>query len=671
MKRLSVFFIFLFKIIFCCTLVQADQNAILIEINGDKTTKEQFIRNYEKSNKHLDVDNRLTIEKYLDLYINFRLKVKEAKTLGYDTLDSFINEFEKYRKELSKPYLTDENVINQLVVEAYELMQYDLRASHILISINENAPPQDTIEAYNKIIELRNKAVQGEDFEKLAKEYSDDPSAQDRKASPNRRARKGNKGDLGYFTALQMDYSFENAAYNLEINEISMPVRSPHGYHIIKVADKKPSLGQLKLAHILKRTSPKNDNEKQQKAKSDIYDIYQKLKEGHPFDSLARKHSDDKRTAQRGGELDYTPANRLLPKIIEAIHKFDEIGEFSEPIHTQSGWHIIKLIDIDSLKPFNDIEYDLTKRVKNNPRSKLSEEFLINEIKKEYNFNENIDALEFFYDIVDESALNGKWNIPQDVNLDEELFVFANNSFTQLDFAEFIKENQKRRSPMPIYSYVKKMYDEFVNKTLMAYKESKLEEKYPEFKQLLTEYYEGILLFDLTNDKVWSKAMKDTTGLKEFYNNNTEQYIDDKKIDATIYSCPNKKTVKELRSQLKNFKEDENAHKKIAEIFNDDFPNKISIDKGVFYEEDEEILKKIEWKPGISKRISNKNREFIVHIHKVIPAKPKPLQEIRGLVVADYQSHLEKEWIKELRNKYQVSINDNVLEKTINEITDQ
>jgi len=664
----SILFFFLLITALLNNSCKTQQDAALLKINDDTISKAEFNKAYEKNNKHHKVTEPKSVEEYLDLFINFNLKIKEAKSLGLDTVDSFIKEVEEYRKQIAKPYLTDTQVTNQLIKEAYERIQYDIRASHILIAVTDYDSPEDTAQAYNKIKELRNRIVQGEDFGTIAKKYSDDPTAKSKKTVSGQQTTRGYKGDLGYFSALDVIYPFENAAYNTEPGKVSMPVRSEYGYHIIKVTNKIPSPGKVNIAHIridLPSESDDNEEMKKQKAEKKINDIYQKALDGEPFDQLAREYSDDRRSAGRKGLLPVRQTSRMSPEFVEAINQIKEPGKFSEPFKTDKGWHIIKLHEKNPIGSYDDMYYELKDRIKRDQRSKLSKKPVIKKLKNEYSFEENPESLKIFYDIVNDSIFREKWTIPGEAELNEELFAFANKSFTQQDFAEFLYQNQERKNPEPIDLHINKRYEEFVNNRLITYEDSQLENKYPEFKEKLEEYRNGILIFEITDKMVWSKAMQDSKGLREFYEKNKEQYKTNKRIDAIIYSCVDEETAQKVSEQLKKYKDQENAHKYILENIIEDPEKKVTFEKGIFERKDKEILKKIPFEPGIKKPDSNNQQIFVVYIHKVIEPKIKPLGEIRGLVIADYQNQIEKEWMENLREKYQVEINKNVLAEII------
>ncbi len=342
MKRISLL---LGILIFSLQLTFAqDNNAVLLTINGEKISKSEFINVFKKNNKSETFDQK-ALEEYLDLYINFKLKVKEAEEIGYDTIKSFIDELIGYRKQLSQPYLTDREANEMLIKEAYERMQWDIRASHLLIKIPTNASPKDTLEAFNKIMNIRKRILKGESFEKLAQELSDDPSARDMPATNEHPMMHGNKGDLGFFTVLDMVYPFENAAFATKVGDISMPIRTTFGYHLIKVVERKKAMGKALVSHILILTPKDSVNYNDAKEKQKIEELYNRILKGEKFEEMARLYSDDKATAVKNGILPWFGVNRMVPEFISIVGELKNKNDISKPFKTAYGWHILKLID--------------------------------------------------------------------------------------------------------------------------------------------------------------------------------------------------------------------------------------------------------------------------------------------------------------------------------------
>ncbi|MCC6684447.1 MAG: peptidylprolyl isomerase, partial [Bacteroidia bacterium] len=360
------------------TAIAKPTDEVLFTFGTDTVYRSEFERIYSKNNTSKEKPDEKSIREYLDLYVNFKLKVKEAIRMGLDTLPSFKSELAGYRKQLAQPYLIDQKVSQQLVKEAYERMKYEINASHILIRLDENALPKDTIAAYKKIMDLRAKIMKGESFDSVAAKFSEDPSA------------VSNYGNLGWFTAFQMIYQFETGAYTTEPGKISMPVRTRFGYHLIKVIDKRAATGEIKVAHIGIRVPSSATSEQQLEIKSRVDAIYTKLKQGEKFEDLVKQYSEDERTAQQKGELNwFSGTNNSFPQEFkDAAFALKENGTFSAPVRTSFGWHIIKRVDKRGLQPLAELEESIKSKVARDSRQDQNKRAVIDRIKRENSFTE-------------------------------------------------------------------------------------------------------------------------------------------------------------------------------------------------------------------------------------------------------------------------------------------
>ncbi len=639
---------------------------VLLKINDREITVSEFEYVYSKNNLNPQVMDPRSVDEYLELFVNFNLKVYEAIQLGLDTHATFIDELAGYRQQLAQPYLSDQNIAEDLVEEAYERLQYDVRASHILISVEEHADPADTLAAWNKIMSLRERILVGEDFSALAVEYSDDPSAKGMTATANRPAMSGNSGDLGYFSVMDMVYPFENVVYNTPVNEVSMPVRTSFGYHIIKVADKLPAMGKASVAHIMVNVAADAPETNQQQAKAKVEEIYQKVLDGEDFENLAERFSDDKASGRRGGELPAFTSNRMVPEFIKAIAELNEPEQISEPVRTQFGWHLIKLKD-KTLPPEDEAKADLKNRISRDNRAKLSQNAVLERIKNENDFSEYSQNLQIFFEVVDESVFQGRWDKSLLDGHNDLLFSFADNTFTQQDFANYLAIVQSMRTPESVRNYVNTMYLNFRDQNLLDYEESQLKNKYPEFRQIMKEYHDGILLFELTDQKVWSKAMQDTTGLREFFENNIENYMWNDRFDVEIYTFNSEKAAKAGRKQIRRAQRRDISHDELMKTFNSSSQLEVSSEKGLMETEQNPLLSETDTRRGVSNVIKSGNNFAVVRVNEFLPSQPKKMNEVRGLVIADYQNYLEKKWVKELRSKYEYIVNTDALELLIGE----
>ncbi len=621
---------------------------VLMTIGSTKVTVAEFENVFHKNNTKEGSTDAKSLNDYVDLFVNFKLKVKEAEELGLDTAKSFKEELGGYRKQLAQPYLTDKDVNEKLLRETYDRMQEDVHASHILVKVTENALPKDTIDAYNKIMKIRARILKGEDFNKVASEkgISDDPSSKD------------NGGDLGFFTSLQMVYPFESAAYKTKVGEISMPVRTRYGYHIIKVTERRKAQGEVLASHIMVKTTPNMSKEDSLNAFTKITEIYNKLKAGTKFEDLAAEFSDDKSTAKKGGELPWFGTGKMPIEFEKTAFGLTTKGDFGKPMRTKYGWHIVKLNDKRGMASFEDLKNELKAKVTKDSRSQAGRASLIAKVKAEYKFKENPKLADEFVKVMDTLFFDGRWDVSKAAGLKKPMFNFNEKMYTQADFASYIASHQSKR-PKTDYSIVlNQLYKQYVEESAVAYEEERLDKKYPEFKALMQEYRDGILLFELTDQKVWSKAVKDSTGSKAFYEKNKTNYMWDERAEASVYSCTDEKVAAKVRGLMKKKK----SEKDILATINKDSQLNLQVETRVFNKGENEFVDK-NWNPGTSLDFkSEKDKKTVIIVTaKLLKPEPKSYVDSKGMVTADYQNYLEKEWIASLKAKYPVNIDKAVL----------
>lgn len=655
------------KLIVCISFIlgtlvvfaQKNDSPILMEIGDKKITLEEFEAIYNKNSDNKK-NTKEEVEDYLDLYIKFKLKVVEAEDLGMDTLPAFTQELEGYRKQLAQPYLSDREVTEKLIEEAYERMKYDVKAAHILVKVTLEASPKDTLAAYNKIMKIRKRIVGGEDFEKVAVEVSEDPSA------------KNNQGNLGYFSAFQMVYPFESAAYNTEVGKISMPIRTSFGYHLVKTFDKRKARGIMKVAHIMVRADKKLGEAEINQKKEKIDEIYTKvIAKDADFTAIARQYSDDKESAKRGGELPAFGAGKMVEEFETAAFALENDGDISAPILTDYGWHIIKRLELKNLESYEELYPTLKAKVARDSRANKSKEIVIENIKKENNFKEDLKRRNDFYTAVDQKKFNkGEWKAEDVAKLDKVMFGFYPTDgekfeYRQTQFAKRIENHMSRNEPtnVDLKPYINKLYNTVVEEMTMRFKNRRLPIVNKEFRMLLQEYREGILLFNITDEKVWSKAVKDTTGLEAFYEANKQNYMWGERADAVIYKCNNDKVAKKVEKLIKAKAKKGYSNEDILKQINKDSQLNLTIEEGKFTKEQNELVAKAKWENKAVTKLNNENEIVLIEVKEVLAPQPKLLDEVRGLVTSDYQNKLEKEWVETLRKKYPVKIHKEVLSK--------
>jgi len=639
----------------------------LVTIGDEAVSVAEFMKVYQKNNALADTTYRESVKEYLDLFINFKLKVMEAEAMKMDTISAFVKELEGYRTQLAKPYFVDEKVNEALLQEAYNRLLKDIRASHILIMVDEHANPEDTLAAFNKITSIREEIISGKKtFGDAAAEYSDDQSARDKEAVQGQSGfRPGNKGDLGYFTVFNMVYPFESAAYNTAVNQISTPVRSRFGYHLVKVTDRRDAMGVAEVAHIFVATRPDATDEDLVRKTEKINNIYQKLQEGMTFEAAVAEYSEDKGSVQNEGKLSKFTSSRVVPQFVLVVDSL-KVGEVAPPVHTLYGWHIIKLISRETPGTFEKESPQLKERLTKDQRSHKSEEAVMASIKKDNKLTLYPKAKDQVIALIDSSVLQNTFVSASLVEMTKPVMKLGKVKYTQADFAQFVEKNQKKTDQLNKDIYLNQLFDQFVDANCLAYMDQRLESMFPEFKDLMSEYHDGILLFNLTDEEVWSKAVKDTLGLQAFFNEHRDKYSFGERVDATVYKIRNKKDTERVGLLLAENDNDGD----LAKALDRDSIRTVRISPGKYEQGADNYVDAVTWKPGLTGPITSDVEDLVVFvkIRELIPAQPKELNEARGLVTADYQTYLEQAWIKQLKEKYPVVIKDEVLNQLLNRV---
>lgn len=630
--------------------VRAQQDPVLMEIDGKPVTKSEFLQIYLKNNTDPKYD-KAALDEYMQLFVKFKLKVAEAEALGYDTIPKLSKELDGYRKQLALPYLVDAAKNEELVKEAYDRTKMEVRASHILIRIESNASPADTLVAFNKIMGLKKRIEKGEEFATVAKgkNGSEDPSA------------VNNGGDLGYFNAFQMVYPFEDKAYNTAVGTVSDPFRTRFGYHIIKVTDKRPARGTIKAAHIMVAVPKTGTEEEFTAAEKKITEIYAKLQAGSKFEDMAKEFSDDPSSNQKGGELPpfgTGSTTRMVPSFEDAAFNLKNNGDYSAPVRTDYGYHIIKRLEWNDVKSFDEMKKELLNKVNRDERSKKTQDSFVSKLKKEYNYQDKSKkSIKWFVQNLDTNYYVGKWNADK-LNSDKPLFILDGQKFGQQAFADYLETNYRSVRKDENNVTVKSQFKSWEKEAILGYEETKLEGKYPDFKALITEYHDGILLYEIMSDKVWNKAMKDTVGLKEYFEQNRSKYMWGNRLDAIVYECSNEQIADQVSKMIKN---DTINSKHVLDLINKESELNLRVRTNKFDTEQTAFLKNQNLNIGINKSYLFDGKIYVVKVAEKLAPKNKEFNEAKGAATSDYQNYLEKTWLEELNKKHAVKIYDTVL----------
>ena len=634
------------------SMAQAPQKEVLFTVDGKPYYTDEFIRIYNKNLDLVKDDSQKDLDNYLDLFIGYKLKVNKANKLGLQNNKKHQAELKSYRAQYSKNYVTDTKVTQELLEEAYARSQKEVNASHILFLADENASPADTLKAYNKAMEVYKKAMAGEDFGKLAQQYSEDPSAKD------------NKGELGYFSVFRMVYPFETGAYNTPKGQVSKPVRTRFGYHIIKVNDVRANRGDVTVSHIMIMKPKAASAEDVAKAQSTINEIYKKLKQGEDFAALAKQFSQDKSTASTGGKLDRFSSGELSSTEFEdAAFSLSKSGDITEPFETQYGWHIVRLEEKHAIKPFEEVKGEFENRIKKDDRSKLIAASMTDKLRKKYEVTKDAKAYAKAVKAINDKVYTNSWELPKDIETYKETLLTINNDrkVAAKDYLNYVNAQQRSGSlkVKPVAKQADALLEEYINEQLNIYYNDNLETEFPEFGMVMEECRDGLLLFDLMEKEIWEKAKNDTIGLENYYKNNINKYQWGKRVDAEIYSSTNEDVIKQARKFLKKGKDAAYIKKEL----NTDGKVEVMEKTGVFEHGTDALPKLDEWKEGVSGVVKSGDYYYVVKTNKVLPAGPKSLEEARGRVINDYQQHLESTWVNELGKEFTVKVNNDVFEK--------
>lgn len=623
----------------------ADTDKVLFTVRNEPITTGEFVYLYKKNTLKPEDFTEAKVNNYLDLLVNFKLKVMEARARGLDTTSAFRKEFQSYREEVRKPYQARKEDIERLTREVYKRLGEEVRASHILVLLKADATPADTATAYSKIMAIRNRILSGEDFNAVAATVSEDNSA------------RVNRGDLGYFSALQMVYPFEEAAFMLPVGTVSAPVRTRFGYHLLIVTDRRPARGEVEVAHLMLRTTGPDDK----KVKDKIFEIDAQLKAGRDWDDLCKEYSEDPATKNSGGKLRPFGIGVLasVPEFETAAFSLKDPGQVSDPVHTAYGWHLVKLIRKIALAPYEEMEASLRQKVSRDERVLLADKHRREQEKKAQAYAESNETKQRVFSQADTSLTHGHWKFKgDDALLGKTLFSFGSSPVSVKEFLDFVRQNQKANAMSP-QEYLQQLMDQMVDARLGQLEETRLVGEHPELGRLLKEYEEGILLFTIMEKEIWTHVPSDTMVLRSFYESNKSKYHAGERLRARIFSSTDKSFMDQMEQRVErgdSLKQQDLSRFKAVIPFRN------------YQRGDNKAIDKVSWVIGVH-RTEVEGTEYLVEVERLLPAGIRPLEEARAQVLADYQDKQEKIWLNQLREKYPVKINKKSQKSVIRELT--
>lgn len=616
---------------------QITSDSEIMKIAGKSISKGEFEYTYHKNIQQQS--EKTPLDEYVTLFENYKIKVAEAETQGIDTTHQFRSEYEGYRRQLVKPYMVDKTAEETLAREAYQRLLEEVEASHILFRVAPEASWAEKKKAYQKALEIRERAVAGEDFAALARQYSEDPSAQT------------NNGYLGYFGGFYMVYPFEKAAYETPVGEVSMPIESQFGYHLIKVTGRRPSRALL-LAHIMLKVpqgaSEKNWEAREKEAKA----LYEKIQKGEDFAALAKQYSEDFSSSGEGGQLPWLSTGQIIPSFEKAAFALNEIGEVSAPVRTEFGWHIIKLLDVRTPDSYEKMRDLIVRRMARDERADAGRKMFVENLKEEKDFAWNDTIIyQLEKNITDTAALKSL------MQKSEPLFSFAGKAYPVSGLVSYMDSDNAATLSI---STVRKAADKYVEEVLEEYQIAELNRTDADFRYLLQEYHDGMLLFEVSNREVWSKAMEDEKGLQKYFRKNKKKYTwDTPRYKGYIISGDDEKKVAEVKALLLD--SDLPSDTLIARVYRqyNDSIRHIEIEKGLYQKGVNVTVDCLAFQVELPDTTA---AEWPVsELCGKVLNRPETYEDVKGLVISDYQNYLEQKWVRKLRKKYPVSVQKEVL----------
>jgi peptidyl-prolyl cis-trans isomerase SurA len=628
------------------------QDDKLLTIGGKPVDKNELIYLISKGNSTEDASKGMSREEFeenLSLFVNYKLKVREAEELGLDKSVEFTREFASFQENLKAPFLIKNSLEEGELRKAYSRMQEVVRASHILFQFPPNASRDDSLIVLKMALKVKGEIEQNGDINALAEQYSDDPSA------------KINKGDLGYFTSLQMVQPFEDAAYNIQTGKVSDPVLTNFGYHLIQVKDRQPNPGQVRISHILVRID-ENSSTGEDLARRKIADIYTEIqKENTVWEDIVKTYSEDPASSKNGGILPWFSVGSMIPEFEIAAFSLTEIDEVSPPVRTQYGYHILRLEDKKPLESFESMEENIRSRILRDSRSTMIQSQVMAIQKARYAFDENEIAIEALSASM--NSLSGSAFIPALENANEAsqtLFTLKGKTYTSQDLANFVREEEIiPRSNNGIFDA---WYEQFTASKLNQAEEADLLANNTEYQMLLKEYRDGILLFSLMNEEVWQKGILDSLGQVSFYTKNIKNYQWKSRVNAFVVKVLDPAQLDWARSELKGKTLNEELVSKFEIDYKTNKPLAYQTELGLVEYTTHPVLSKADLNLPYQE-IESEGIINVVLLGEKFPAGPKEFEETRGLVIRDYQDFLDNSLLEKVKRKYPVVINSQAKEE--------
>lgn len=628
-------------------LITTAHAQVIFTYGPKSVSKDEFLKAYNKNNTGEKPTDK-AYRDYLDLYIRFKVKVQAAMDMKLDTLPNQLAELRAFRSQVVESYLKDEESMNALVEEAIERSAKDVRLAHIYVKLPESPTEADLKIAQGKINAAASELQKGTDFGKVASEYSEDPAA------------KINKGDLGYITVFSLPYEMETAAWNLAPGKNSTIFRTKSGFHIFKKIAERKAVGRIKAAQILIALPPEATEEQKQAAKKQADSIYAALQKGADFKALAEKFSGDNISWQTGGEMPEFGVGRFDPVFENAAFALTKDGEISKPVATEFGYHIIKRLQRIPVKTDKkDVAWreEIKQLIQSDKRMEVAQKALLKKIVSQTGYKKLPVNQQHFLAFTD--SIMQKKAAPKFAGLTAEtpLFSFANRTVRLKDWQSYLEtirdfENLRAGRTNP------ELFEHYVETNTLDYYREHLEEFNKDFAYQLNEFREGNLLFEIMQRNIWDAAAADSAGLQKYYTAHKDKYWWEASADVVLFTATNDKaaedTKKKLRDKFSNWRQ-----------YIDSSDGLLQGDSGRFELSQIPVLERTNFKDGlITASVKNETDNSITfaYIIKVyMQRQPRNFDDARGFVINDYQSEMEEKWITELKKKYPVKVNEDMV----------
>ena len=635
-------------------LAQAqEKKEVLVVVGTISIDKEEFLQLITKG-KEIDAPpmsfTRSEFEENFESFLNYKLKVIEAESMNLADSEEFTMEFASIKESLVAPFLIKNSIEEGEVKKVYGRLQEIVRARHILFQFPPNASKEDSIAMLTMALKVKAELENGGDFNALALTYSDDPSA------------KVNKGDLGYFTGLQMVQQFEEAAYTLPVGSISDPILTDFGYHIIQVNGRQANPGEVQVSHILVRFDSENASQ-EESARRRISDIYAEIqKENTVWEEIVQAYSEDPATKSSGGILPWFGVGTMIPEFEVAGFSLTEIGEVSPPIKTPYGYHILRLEGKKGLQSYEEVEQSIRSKILRNSKTGMIQSQVVAIQKARFGFQENESGISNLTAAVTATDLMGFGTAIQQKNLrGTELFKVNTTSYTVGDLWNYMQAQEI--TPRGDGTFLERWLAKFTEVTLAKTEEEDLEGNNKDYQKLLKEYRDGILLFSLTNQEVWQKGLNDSIGQRAYYAKNIQNYQWKTRVQAYLTKVNDASKLENARKYLQNMGFDPNSFAAFEADYRINYPNAYATESGTFEYEAHPILSRVDLNKSYQE-LEVDGVSYVLVVGKVYPPGPRKFEEARGLVIRDYQASLDQALTKRLKEKYPVQINAEVKEKT-------